>query len=144
MPLEHLTDSAFGSVLSALTGRQPLVALSMLDGMVKSSLGKIDDGFPYRKTFVLRLSAYWNLKESNAWEARMAREFGLEDRANFFEHRALVYGELRAAEVALHNGENSMAAGSFYIAEALAAGAGIKIGQSFQQLDEFYFWARHL
>ncbi|MBI2550105.1 hypothetical protein HYV83_02895 [Candidatus Woesearchaeota archaeon] len=116
--------------------------------MVQSSLGKVDMGFPYGQVFPLRLAAYWNLMESADIAARRAMEFGLEEKAHVHRQKAIVYGELRVAEVALHNEDNSKATVSFYIAEALAPGAGIKIGQSFQQLEKFYFWAnfwaRHL
>lgn len=140
---QKLVDSALAGVRADL-GCHTLLALSTLDNMVQSSLGKVDTAFPYRQVFSLRLAAYWNFMESADVAARRANEFGLEDKARFYKRRALVYGELRAAEIALNNEENSKAVGGLNIAEALAAGAGVKISLSFQQLKEFYFWARHL
>lgn len=140
---QQVMDSMLASVRAALC-RQPSIALTILDGMIKSSLRKIDANFPYGAACFLRFSAYWNLQELADIAARRAKEFGLEDEARVYKQRILVYGELRAAEIALHNEENSKAAVSVYIAEALAPSAGLKINFSFQQLEEFYFLARHL
>ena len=140
---QQLMDSALAGIRAAL-GSQPLIALNILDNIVQSSLGKVDVGFPYKAVSFLRMVAYWNLQESADTAARKAMEFGLESEAHVFKQRKLVYGELRAAEIAFYNGENLQAEGSFLLAEALAAGAGLRIGLSLQQLGEFYLWARHL
>lgn len=140
---QKLVDSALAGIRADLS-RNPVLALSALNNMAQSSLGKIDTDFPYRQVFPLRLAAYWNLTESADMAARRAMEFGMEEKAQVHRQRVVVYGELRAAEVALHHGETSQAIGSFLLAEAMAAGAGINLSLSFQQLKEFYFWARHL